>query len=185
MVTGLTLGALAVVGLLAAAANGAETRAVAGRTKPAAPAGASPSTPAAASPSPSPVALPSSAAEGTVRRVVYSVGARQVWLVDPRKDPQVQAAFPVEVGTVSPTPGNYTVYSRAASANGADGRQIEHVVRFAQQGGVVFGFSAAVDGAAPAAVDPKAKTGGIRESRTDGQTLWDFAPTGTRVTVVA
>ncbi|MDH6110962.1 hypothetical protein P3T36_005866 [Kitasatospora sp. MAP12-15] len=182
VVTGLTLGALAVVSLLAIQANGAETRTAA--TAPRSPAAASPT--AAGSPSAAPTAalatLPASS--GTGRRVVYSVSAKQVWLVDPKKTPQVQAAFLVEPGSVSPAPGSFSVYSRAAEATGTDGRQIEHVVRFAEQNGTVFGFSAAIDGATPAA-DPKAKTGGVRESREDGQTLWDFAPTGTRVTVIA
>lgn len=111
------------------------------------------------------------------------MGAKEIWLVDPEKTPEVQAAFPVQPGSVNPAPGTYTVYSRSPTGTGSDGKQIEHVVRFTQQGGVVFGFSAALDGStAPA--DPKARTGGIRFDRADGQTLWDFAPDGTRVQVV-
>ncbi|WP_083975186.1 hypothetical protein [Kitasatospora mediocidica] len=182
VVTGLTLGALAVVSLLAVQANGAETRTAAAGPRPSA--SASPSAPAAPSASPSAALAALPAVSGTGRRVVYSVSAHQVWLVDPKKTPQVQAAFPVEPGSVSPEPGSFTVYSRAAATTGTDGRQVEHVVRFAQQSGTVFGFSAALDGVAPSP-DPKARTGGIRESRENGQTLWDFAPTGTRVTVIA
>jgi hypothetical protein len=115
--------------------------------------------------------------------VVYSIGARQVWLVDPKKNPQVVAAFLVEPGSADPAPGSYQVYSRSAATNGTDGRPVEHVVRFAQHGGIVFGFSAAVDGSA-VVPDPRSKTGGIRSARPDGQTLWDFAPIGTRVLVV-
>jgi hypothetical protein len=180
-VAGLTLGALAVVALLAVQADGtAATAAV--QPSPAAPAStAAPSPSAAASPVLAP--LPAAAAKGTTRRVVYSIGARQVWLVDPKKDPQVVAAFSVEPGSVNPAPGSYAVYSRSAASGGTDGRPVEHVVRFTQQGGTVFGFSAAVDGATPAA-DPNGRTGGIRSTRQDGQTLWDFAPTGTRVLVL-
>lgn len=182
VVTGLTLGALAVVSLLAVQAGGAQTRAAAAAPRPSATAAPSATGTPSAAPAGALAALP--AASGTGRRVVYSISAKQVWLVDPKKTPQVQAAFAVEPGSVSPAPGSFSVYSRAPQTTGTDGRQIEHVVRFTQQGGTVFGFSAALDGATPAA-DPQAKTGGIRESRQDGQTLWDFAPTGTRVTVIA
>ncbi|WP_037899056.1 hypothetical protein [Streptomyces sp. NRRL S-350] len=183
VVTGLTLGALAVVSLLAFQANGAQSRA--GAAKPTAPVAATGTAPTAApSASATPTVPPLPATSGTGLRVVYSVGSHYVWLVDPKKNPQVAAAFPVAPGTVEPTPGSYAVYSRTATTTGTDGRQIEHVVRFAQQNGVVFGFSAAVDGATPTA-DPKAKTGGIRSGRAEGQLLWDFAPKDTKVVVVA
>ncbi|WP_395298641.1 hypothetical protein ACF9IK_21710 [Kitasatospora hibisci] len=185
VVTGLTLGALTVVSLLAFQANGAQERA--GGTRPTASVTASTSGPAAtaaptASATPTVPALPTTS--GTGLRVVYSVGGHHVWLVDPKKNPQVVAAFAVTPGSVEPNPGSYPVYSRTPATTGTDGRQIEHVVRFAQQNGVVFGFSAAVDGATPTA-DPKTKTGGIRSSRADGQLIWDFAPNGTKVVVVA
>ncbi len=117
--------------------------------------------------------------------MVYSAGTHQVWLVDPKKTPPVQSSFKVTPGTVEPAPGTYTVYSRTAAGTGTDGLQIEHVVRFTQQSATVFGFSAAVDPSATPAPDAaQKKTGGIRSTRTDGQTLWDFAPNGTRVTVI-
>ncbi|MEE1784387.1 hypothetical protein PUR71_15980 [Streptomyces sp. SP17BM10] len=183
VVTGLTLGALAVVSLLAFQANGAQDRAGAARPTATATAGG-PATSAAPSVTPTPTAPTLPASSGTGTRVVYSVSSHYVWLIEPKKNPQVVAAFPVTPGTVEPTPGAYPVYSRTATTTGTDGKQIEHVVRFAQQNGVVFGFSAAVDGATPSA-DPKAKTGGIRSSRPDGQLLWDFAPKDTKVVVVA
>ncbi|MDH6578079.1 hypothetical protein P3T29_003741 [Kitasatospora sp. MAP5-34] len=186
VVTGLTVGALAAVSLLAFQANGAVTRPAA--AKPVASAPATTASPTAG-PSPAAVALP--AASGSGRRVVYSTGLHQVWLVDPKKTPPVQSSFKVTPGTVGPLPGTYTVYSRTAAGTGTDGLQIEHVVRFAQQSGTVFGFSAAVDTPTPApspdATQPdpaQKKTGGIRSGRTDGQSLWDFAPNGTRVTVI-
>ncbi|MGW2251828.1 hypothetical protein ACWCXH_16735 [Kitasatospora sp. NPDC001660] len=185
VVTGLTLGALAVVSLLAFQANGAQDRAGAARpTATATAGGPATSTSAAPSATPTPTAPALPASSGTGTRVVYSLSGHYVWLVDPKKNPQVVAAFPVAPGTVEPAPGAYPVYSRTPSTTGTDGKQIEHVVRFAQQNGVVFGFSAAVDGATPT-VDPKAKTGGIRSSRQDGQLLWDFASKDTKVVVVA
>ncbi|MFE5579745.1 hypothetical protein [Kitasatospora sp. NPDC056531] len=184
VVTGLTLGALAVVSLLAFQANGAQDRA--GGARPTTTAAPSTGPVASATPSasatPTPPPLPTSSGSGT--RVVYSVSSHYVWLVDPKKNPQVAATFQVAPGTVEPTPGSYSVSSRTPVGTGTDGRQIEHVVRFAQQNGVVFGFSSAMDGTTPTA-DPKTKTGGIRSSRAEGQLLWDFAPNGTKVVVVA
>ncbi|GAA2130346.1 hypothetical protein GCM10009760_02740 [Kitasatospora kazusensis] len=181
VVTGLTLGALAAVSLLAFQADGAVTRTPA--AAPAASAAAASPSPTA-EPGPAVAALP--AVSGSGRRVVYSTGLHQVWLVDPKKTPPVQGAFKVTPGTVEPLPGSYSVYSRAAAGTGTDGLSIEHVIRFVQQGSTVFGFSAAVDpspATPPADTTPK-KTGGIRSNRADGQALWDFAPTGTRVTVI-
>ncbi|MFD8482559.1 L,D-transpeptidase [Kitasatospora sp. NPDC059673] len=183
VVGGLTLGAMAVIGLLAFQANGAASRAVA-----AAPASASApaAAPSASSPSERPAPPPLPADSGAGLRVVFSLKERQVWLVDPKKPEQVVGTFKVTPGSALPNPGAYTVYSRTAAGTGTDGRQIEHVVRFTQQQGTVFGFSALVDENAPApSLDPKTKTGGIRASRSDGQALWDFAPNGTRVVVVA
>lgn len=181
VVTGLTVAALAAVGLLGFQANGAASRAPVAQPS-------APASPSAPSPSASPTVTvpPLPASSGTGRRVVYSAGSHWVWLVDPKKPTPLQAAFPVTPGTAEPAPGSYSVYSRAAAGTGTDGAQIEHVVRFAQQNGVVFGFSAAMDSAAAPVppADPKAKTGGIRSSRTDGQSLWDFAPNGTKVVVV-
>ncbi|TWE17792.1 hypothetical protein [Kitasatospora atroaurantiaca] len=177
VVTALTVGAMAGVALLAYQANGAETRSPAAKpaTSTAAP------TPTASA-SPTAAALPANS--GTGLRVVYSLGSHQVWLVDPKKTPQVLASFKVTPGSVEPTAGTYTVYSRTATGSGTDGKLIEHVVRFTQQNGTVFGFSAALDGST-APPDPKLRTGGIRSGRTDGQSLWDFAPNGTKVYVIA
>ncbi|MFD5431079.1 hypothetical protein ACFWJ4_02690 [Kitasatospora sp. NPDC127067] len=185
VVTGLTLGALAVVSLLAFQANGAQDRAGGPRPTAATTAtGTGTATAAAptASATPTVPALPTTSGSGI--RVVYSVGSHYVWLVDPKKTPQVAAAFPVTPGSVEPAPGSYAVYSRTQTTTGTDGKQIEHVVRFAQLNGVVFGFSAAVDGATPT-TDPSAKTGGIRSGRAEGQLLWDFAPKDTKVVVIA
>ncbi|MFF3598796.1 hypothetical protein [Kitasatospora indigofera] len=185
VVTGLTVGALALVSLLAFQANGAVDRA-GGPPKPAASTaapGLSASTAApTASATPTIPAVPATSGAGL--RVVYSLGTHTVWLVDPKKTPQVVAAFTVTPGSVEPSAGSYTVYSRRPTTTGTDGKQIEHVVLFAQQNGIVFGFSAAQDGALPTP-DPAVKTGGIRQSRQNGQLLWDFAPNGTKVVVVA
>ncbi|MFC0600484.1 hypothetical protein [Streptomyces palmae] len=118
---------------------------------------------------------------GTGRRVVYAVGAKRVWLVG--ADEQPVRTFPVSPSSVDPDPGAYGVTSRSSGLVGSDGVQVEHVVVFHQADGVVFGFSAALDGSAP---DPNArkKTGAIREARADGAAMWRFATPDTKVVVV-
>lgn len=129
-----------------------------------------------------PAALPPGSGKG--ERVVYSVDDDRVWLVG--ADDRVRRTFQVTPGTVDPAPGTYFVTSRSNSVTGTDGIPIEHVVRFAGVDGVTIGFSAAVEGSTPAAVPatPAARTGGIRESRADGDAMWDFATIGHKVIVI-
>jgi hypothetical protein len=126
-----------------------------------------------------PAALPG--ASGTGERVVYSIGDDRVWLVG--ADNKVQRTFKVTPGTVDPLPGTYAVTSRSAAATGSDGTPVEHIVRFAANQGVVIGFSAAVDGSTPSP-DAGKKLGGIRESRTDGAAMWEFATIKQKIIVV-
>ncbi|MEV6171100.1 hypothetical protein AB0L99_23045 [Streptomyces sp. NPDC051954] len=126
-----------------------------------------------------PKALP--AASGIGERVVYSVDDDRVWLV--AQGDKVTHTFKVTPSTVDPLPGTYTVTSRSNTATGSDGTLIEHVVRFTTVDGVAIGFSAAVDGSTPTP-DPTVQTGGIRESRADGDALWLFATIGHTVVVI-
>ncbi|WP_328771102.1 hypothetical protein [Streptomyces sp. NBC_00286] len=175
-VAGLTVAAIAAVGFLAyqASANVPDTLGAPDRAS---------SSPAASAPSPR--AEPNAAAlpppSGTGRRVVYSVQADRVWLV--AANDKVTRTFPVTPGTVDPSPDAYAVTSRSGSITGSDGVAVEHVVRFANVDGTPIGFSAAVDGST-AAPDRGKKLGGIRESRADGDAMWEFATVGTKVIVV-
>ncbi|MYU23381.1 hypothetical protein [Streptomyces sp. SID8352] len=126
-----------------------------------------------------PEALP--ARSGTGERVVYSVDDDRVWLVG--ADGAARRTFRVTPGTVDPAPGGYAVTSRSNRVIGTDGVPIEHVVRFTAVDGVVIGFSAAVDDEPPEP-DLSAPTGGIRESRADGDAMWDFATIGRQVVVI-
>ncbi|MBC7272170.1 MAG: L,D-transpeptidase [Streptomyces sp.] len=126
-----------------------------------------------------PTALPSNS--GTGERVVYSLDDDRVWLV--AADGTVRRTFRVVPSTVDPLPGNYTVSSRSGRITGSDGVPVEHVVRFATVDGVTIGFSAAVDPSVPAPA-PGARTGGIRQSRPDGDAMWRFATVGQRVVVI-
>ncbi|MEU3658516.1 hypothetical protein AB0E77_01915 [Streptomyces sp. NPDC032940] len=126
-----------------------------------------------------PEALP--LGSGRAERVVYSLDGDRVWLVGP--DNRVQATFRVSPSKVDPVPGTYAVTSRSKLITGSDGIPVEHVVRFTSVEGVVVGFSAAVDEAAPKP-DPGLRTGGIRESRADGDKMWRFATIGQPVVVI-
>lgn len=126
-----------------------------------------------------PAALPPRSGLG--QRVVYSLGRDRVWLVD--KGDKVRRTFGVSPSTVDPAPGTYRVTSRSGKVTGSDGVPVEHVVRFAGVDGTVIGFSAAVDGSAPV-LDPRERTGGIRETRADGAAMWKFATIGRAVVVV-
>ncbi|WP_328873285.1 hypothetical protein OHT76_26180 [Streptomyces sp. NBC_00287] len=175
-VAGLTTAALMTVGFLAYQAS-ATVPADLGRTH-------TSSTPAAAaSKAPRdkehPAALPAGSGKG--ERVVYSVDDDRVWLVG--AGDKVKRTFTVTPGTVDPAPGVYTVTSRSNAVTGTDGVPIEHVVRFTSVNGVAIGFSAAVDSSAPAP-GTTARTGGIRESRADGDAMWDFATIGQKVVVI-
>ncbi|MFC5671382.1 hypothetical protein [Streptomyces incanus] len=127
----------------------------------------------------SPAALPEGSGQGP--RVVYALGDDRVWLVE--EGGKVRHAFVVSPGTVDPEPGTYRVTSRSKSTTGSDGIPVEHVVRFAGNGRTAIGFSAAIDGSAPEP-DPKVPTGGIRETRADGEAMWKFATIGRTVVVV-
>ncbi|WP_395572050.1 hypothetical protein [Streptomyces sp. BK79] len=126
-----------------------------------------------------PEALPTGSGQG--ERVVYSVDDDRVWLVGP--DERVQRTFRVTPSAVDPAPGTYAVTSRSNRVTGSDGVPVEHVVRFASVRGVVIGFSAATDGST-AKPDPGERTGGIRQTRADGNAMWHFATIGQRVVVV-
>ncbi|WP_282700758.1 hypothetical protein [Streptomyces sp. CC219B] len=175
-VTGLTAAALVTVGFLAYQASAS---APADLTTP----HANSIPAAAASKAPrdkrNPAALPSGS--GTGERVVYSVDDNRVWLVDAAE--RTQRTFRVTPGTVDPPPGTYTVTSRSNAVTGTDGTPVEHVVRFTSVDGVTIGFSAAVDEAPPRPA-PTTRTGGIRESREDGNAMWDFATIGKKVVVI-
>ncbi|MEW2610138.1 hypothetical protein AB0937_07980 [Streptomyces sp. NPDC047880] len=125
-------------------------------------------------------ALPADSGKGA--RVVYSLRRDRVWLVAGGE--AVSRTFVVDPSAVDPAPGRYSVTSRSNAVTGSDGVPVEHVVRFASVDGVVVGFSAAVKEPAGRAPDPKVRTGGIRESRADGDAMWAFATIGRTVVVV-
>ncbi|QMU80643.1 hypothetical protein GXW83_29910 [Streptacidiphilus sp. PB12-B1b] len=182
VVTGLTASALAVVTMLALQAKSSATAATAAGPR----AGTVASGPAKPGKggrgANAPVAVPGDS--GTGRRVVYSLGQRRVWLVDPSSK-TAAPSFPVQASAVSPPLGSYAVNGgKAAPHPGSDGVEIENSVLFTMHDGVEIGFSSAVDGSM-ASPDPSKHTGGIRESIADGKEMYAFASQGTPVVVIA
>ncbi|MFI6039720.1 hypothetical protein ACIBBD_37450 [Streptomyces sp. NPDC051315] len=174
LVAGLTAAAVGTVGFLAYQAS-ANAPATFGRPQAIAAAAAS----KAPRDKSNPTALPAGSGEG--ERVVYSIDDDRVWLVG--EDGKVQRTFKVTPGSVDPPPGAYVVTSRSNTTTGTDGTPIEHVVRFTTVGEVVIGFSAAVNGSTRMP-DPAVRTGGIRQSRADGNAMWRFATIGERIIVI-
>jgi len=176
-VLGLTTAALASVGFLAYQASASVPADLAGPQK-----SSKPSVAASKAPrdKKNPVALP--AGSGTGERVVYSVDDDRVWLVGEHN--KVNRTFKVSPGRIDPSLGSYAVTSRSNAITGTDGTPVEHVVRFATADGVAIGFSAAVENAASPTPGPNVRTGGIRESRPDGEAMWLFATIGQPVVVI-
>lgn len=180
-VTALTVGATAVVVALAVQADQGVKPTAASSARPGATASASPAPSASATPGqPSVSAVPDDS--GTGRRIVYSLSAHRVWLVD--ASDAVRRTFTVWPGTVSPDPGTYKVDTRRDAITGSDGVQIEHVVYFATKDGLSVAFSNALDGSSPPPVADGGRTSGIRMKKDDGTALWRFGTTGTTVVVV-
>ncbi|MFD4786998.1 hypothetical protein ACFWN1_07970 [Streptomyces sp. NPDC058459] len=175
MVAGLVAVAVGAVGLLA---YQAEATVPASLRAPSA--SASPSVAATRAPRDRrhPTALPADSGRG--ERVVYSVDDDRVWLVDDRG--RVTRTFGVRPGGVDPAPGSYWVTSRSHAVTGSDGVPVEHVVRFTAVDGVTVGFSAATRAAPAEPGSPR--TGGIRETRPDGDAMWRFATIGVPVVVI-
>ncbi|MFF4184508.1 hypothetical protein ACFYZ9_15065 [Streptomyces sp. NPDC001691] len=178
---GLTAAALAVVGFLAyqASASAPPAGALAAPGTSASPSAKPSNAPPAGSPASKPdLTVPANS--GTGVRVVYSLGAKRVWLAGVTKTPRT---FEVVPSSISPKPGTYFVMSRSGNVTGSDGVAVEHVVRFASSDNVAIGFSAAVNGSMAGPKGDK-KTGGIRMTRADGDAMWTFATRNSKVVVV-
>ncbi|MFF5144454.1 hypothetical protein ACFY6U_32855 [Streptomyces sp. NPDC013157] len=179
VVAGLTAAAVGAVGFLAYQASATVPPGLGSRSS----ASPAPGAPGAKAPRDRrhPTALPNTS--GTGERVVYSVDDDRVWLVSERG--RVERTFKVSPGTIDPPLGAYWVTSRSKAVTGTDGLPIEHVVRFTTtKDGSAIGFSAVTAQRAAAPPDPTVKTGGIRETRADGNAMWNFATIGVKVIVI-
>jgi lipoprotein-anchoring transpeptidase ErfK/SrfK len=133
-------------------------------------------------------ALP--ARSGSGRRVVFDMSAQRVWLVG--RDDSVRRTYLVSGSlTDNLKPGTYEVYSTSRHAIGIDDSgTMQYMVRFAHGKRAAIGFhDIPVDKGEPVQTRAELGTpqshGCIRQARPDARALWDFAPVGTKVVVLA
>jgi len=138
----------------------------------------------------SPTAVPASSGSG--RRIVFSQSRQRVWLMGTRPD-DVQRTYLVS-GSVTHNlqPGTYSVYSRSRWAVGVDDSGVmQYFVRFTQgPTGAAIGFHTiptknGVPLQTKAELGSAQSHGCIRQNLPDAVALWNFAPVGTPVVVVA
>lgn len=127
---------------------------------------------------------------GSGRRVVFDQSEQRVWLVG--GGDRVRRTYPVS-GSLHDNldPGSYTVYSRSRHAIGIDeSGTMQFMVRFAHGDRAAIGFHdiPVLDGERVQTREelgtPRSH-GCVRQWRPDAKALWDFAPVGSTVVVVA
>ena len=131
--------------------------------------------------------MPFDSGEG--RRVVFDQSAQRVWLVG--DDGEALRTYLVS-GSLDDNlePGSYEVYSRSMRAWGIDGGTMRYMVRFAHGETAAIGFHDIPyeDGElmqTRAELGTPQSSGCVRQWRPDAKALWEFAPVGTPVEVVA
>jgi lipoprotein-anchoring transpeptidase ErfK/SrfK len=135
-------------------------------------------------------ALPANSGQG--RRIVFSEDRQRVWLVGGASD-NVRRTYLVS-GSVTDNlqPGTYSVYSKSRWAVGVDDSGVmQYFVRFTEgPTGAAIGFhSIPTHDDVPlqtiAQLGTPQSHGCIRQDLPDAVALWNFAPVGTKVVVVA
>jgi lipoprotein-anchoring transpeptidase ErfK/SrfK len=150
-----------------------------------------PTAPAAPPPDvkpPATAALPADSGSGT--RVVYAIGAQQVWLVS---GSDVARTYRVSGSRYDQlAPGTYEVFSRSRHATSWHGTEtMEYMVRFHQGARANIGFhDIPVDVVSGAEVQTLSDLGTplsdgcIRQDVVDAAALWEFSTVGTPVVVL-
>ena len=130
------------------------------------------------------------AGSGSGKRIVFSESRQRVWLVTGAR--HVERTYLVS-GSVYDNldPGTYSVYSRSERAWGIDDSgTMRYFVRFTQGDNAAIGFhDIPIDDGrhvqTVAQLGTPLSHGCIRQRRADAVALWNFAPLGTTVVVVA
>jgi lipoprotein-anchoring transpeptidase ErfK/SrfK len=163
-------------------------RAPPGRAETATPAAATPTPPPADVKPPASAAVP--AGSGSGRRVVYAIGAQQVWLVT---DSEVVRTFKVSGSRYDQLEaGTYEVFSKSRHATSWHGTEtMEYMVRFHRGARSNIGFHdipvdtvSGTDVQTLSDLGTPLSDGCIRQDVVDAAALWEFAPVGTPVVVV-
>lgn len=130
---------------------------------------------------------------GTGRRIVFAMADQRVWLVDASGGGDAVRRTYLVSGSVTDNlqPGTYSVYSKSVDAIGIDDSgTMKYMVRFARGQNAAIGFHD-IPQLLGAKVQSRADLGRprshgcIRQWRPDAKALWNFAPVGTKVVVVA
>ena len=130
---------------------------------------------------------PLPADSGSGRRVVYSVSAQRVWLVE--ADETVVNSWLVSGRRGVPRPGNYRVFSRSRWARAPSGVRMEFMVRFAHTRGLPIGMHAIPIKKNGQPIQSESELGQyrskgcVRQARGSAEFLWNWAPMGTPVRV--
>lgn len=146
-----------------------------------------PAVAAPAGPVPSPwPALP--ADSGTGRRIVYCNSCQRVWLVE--ADESVTRSSLVSGRRGVPRPGTYAVRSKSHPGGTENGLRLDYMVRFTKGRNLWIGFHAIPVGArgpiqSLRQLGQPLSHGCVRQAPADARALWEFAPVGTAVVVVA
>lgn len=146
--------------------------------------------------SPPPRAVPAAPrlphGSGSERRVVYSLSAQRVWVVESGRT--VLRSYLVSGQDWQPGPGSYHVYSRSRrTVSELGGALLRYMIRFAygRERGLPIGFHAiplTPEGRPEQSVEQLGQplsAGCVRQKLSDARYLWRFAPVGTTVVVTA
>jgi lipoprotein-anchoring transpeptidase ErfK/SrfK len=136
-------------------------------------------------------APPVPSASGHGKRVVFDQSDQRVWLIN--DDGTVARTYLVSGSRHDNLgPGTYEVYSRSRDAVSFDGREtMGYMVRFTQGKNAPIGFHDIPRRHNGSLVETRDQLGTplsagcIRQWQPDAKALWDFAPVGTAVVVVA
>ena len=126
-----------------------------------------------------------------VKHVVYGRSAQRIWLID--ADGSLFDTYPVSGKSTSPAPGRHSVFSKSVKAwSLGGGSTMDHMVRFAKGSrGIAIGFHAIPRSHSGTPAQTVAELGHYRSAgcvrQQDGKAaqLYDWAPIGTPVVVLA
>lgn len=125
---------------------------------------------------------------GQGRRIVYSVSRQRVWLVE--ADNQLRTTYLVSGRAGTPRPGTYRIFSKSRFASSGSAR-MQYMMRFAKGRRLAIGFHSIPVNARGRPKQSEAELGRyrsagcVRQRLSDAAFLWDWAPVGTTVVVVA
>ena len=126
-----------------------------------------------------------------VKHIIYGRGEQRVWLVE--ADGSLLDTYPVSGRANNPRPGTYAVFSKSPKAWSTGGATMEHMVRFAhgQFSDLSIGFHAIPRRGNGEPMQSESELGQfrslgcVRQRDDKAQQLYEWAPVGTPVLVLA